>query len=74
MMSVAVSVLTVACDGAYVAGAALCNERLLPAFVKLSKDDVWGVRKACAESLVAISKAVDAGTRVAVSDDDVLLA
>jgi serine/threonine-protein phosphatase 4 regulatory subunit 1 len=47
-------------------GAALCNERLLPAFVKLSKDDVWGVRKACAESLVAVSKSIDPSSRITV--------
>jgi len=32
------------------------SELILPIFVKLSNDEIWSVRKACAESIVAISR------------------
>jgi serine/threonine-protein phosphatase 4 regulatory subunit 1 len=38
-------------------------ERLLPAFMRLSQDDIWGVRKACAESIVDMSKALESSIR-----------
>ena len=34
------------------------TERLLPAYIRLTKDDIYRVRKACAEALVELSKAV----------------
>ena len=33
-------------------------ERLLPAFFNLAEDEIWGVRKACAESLWQIARAL----------------
>ena len=33
----------------------IIEERLLPAFERLAGDNIWGVRKACAESLADIS-------------------
>ena len=33
-------------------------ERVLPVFLQLCRDDFWGVRKACAESIVDVSKIV----------------
>lgn len=38
----------------------------LPAFVKLSNDAIWGVRKGCVESLVAVAKSVPAEIRASV--------
>ena len=38
-------------------------DRLLPAYLALGKDEIWGVRKACAESLVLISEAVSPEVR-----------
>jgi hypothetical protein len=34
------------------------TERLLPAYIRLTKDDIYRVRKACAEALVDLSKSV----------------
>jgi serine/threonine-protein phosphatase 4 regulatory subunit 1 len=39
------------------------RDRLLPAFLQLGQDDIWGVRKACAENLVSISEVVPAHMR-----------
>jgi serine/threonine-protein phosphatase 4 regulatory subunit 1 len=41
-------------------------ERLMPAFVRLSKDDMFRVRRACAESLSEISKYVSDDIRIGV--------
>lgn len=38
-------------------------DRLLPAYLNLTEDDIWGVRKACAESLVAVSQSLDKNER-----------
>lgn len=38
-------------------------EKVLPFFLELSKDDIWGVRKACVESLPYISKCVNSKCR-----------
>jgi hypothetical protein len=35
----------------------------LPLFVKLASDEIWGVRKACAESLVILSQNLNANER-----------
>lgn len=37
---------------------------LIPLFVKMADDEIWGVRKACAESIVALSEAIDPEERV----------
>lgn len=42
------------------------SRRLMPAFVRLSKDDVYRVRRACAESLCDISKCVNEDIRLGV--------
>ncbi len=42
------------------------DRRLMPAFVRLSKDDVYRVRRACAESLCDISKCVNEDIRLGV--------
>jgi serine/threonine-protein phosphatase 4 regulatory subunit 1 len=36
---------------------------LVPLFVKMADDEIWGVRKACAESLVSLSEAITAEER-----------
>jgi hypothetical protein len=46
-----------------VAGEADAVDRLLPAFIRLTKDDIYRVRKACAEALVDMSAAVSPGLR-----------
>jgi len=40
--------------------------KLLPCYVRLSKDLIWGVRKGCVESLVSVSRAVSEGVRAEV--------
>jgi hypothetical protein len=40
-----------------------CSLAQLPVFVALASDDIWGVRKACAESLVAVSQNLQTGER-----------
>uniref|UniRef100_A0A7S2RQB2 Uncharacterized protein n=1 Tax=Mucochytrium quahogii TaxID=96639 RepID=A0A7S2RQB2_9STRA len=40
-----------------------CKERLLPAFIRLAGDPVWGVRKACADSLALVAEQLDEETR-----------
>lgn len=42
------------------------SRRLMPAFVRLSKDDIYRVRRACAESLCDISKCVSEDIRLGV--------
>lgn len=37
--------------------------KLLPCYVKLSKDLIWGVRKGCVESLVAVTRVVGTQTK-----------
>ena len=34
-------------------------KRIVPTFLKLCADDIWGVRKACAESLISVSKSLE---------------
>lgn len=41
-----------------VAGYELSRERLFPAFHRLVHDDIWGVRKACAECYVTLSESL----------------
>ncbi|GBG31937.1 Serine/threonine-protein phosphatase 2A 65 kDa regulatory subunit A beta isoform [Hondaea fermentalgiana] len=41
-----------------------CSVRLLPAYERLSKDSIWGVRKACADSLALLAEGVDESDRV----------
>ncbi|KAL6051210.1 Serine/threonine-protein phosphatase 4 regulatory subunit 1 [Balamuthia mandrillaris] len=38
--------------------------KLLPLYLEMYKDDIWGVRKACAESLVPFSQVVSAEQRL----------
>ena len=40
------------------------SERLLPAFFNLTEDEIWGVRKACAESLWQIAQVLPEDLRV----------
>ncbi len=35
----------------------------VPLFVRMADDEIWGVRKACAESLVSLSQAVSPSHR-----------
>ena len=39
-----------------VVGASAAVEKVLPIYLNLCKDEIWGVRKACAENLIAISE------------------
>ncbi len=41
------------------------EKKLLPVFLRLTQDDIWGVRKACAEAIVNISRALSPSARVA---------
>mmetsp|Transcript_17399 Transcript_17399/g.34167 ORF Transcript_17399/g.34167 Transcript_17399/m.34167 type:complete len:747 (+) Transcript_17399:860-3100(+) len=41
-----------------------CHTRLLPAYERLSKDSIWGVRKACADSLALLAESLDESVRV----------
>eukprot|EP00818_Percolomonas_sp_WS_P007090 CAMPEP_0117445108 /NCGR_PEP_ID=MMETSP0759-20121206/5614_1 /TAXON_ID=63605 /ORGANISM="Percolomonas cosmopolitus, Strain WS" /LENGTH=646 /DNA_ID=CAMNT_0005237251 /DNA_START=2048 /DNA_END=3988 /DNA_ORIENTATION=- len=41
-------------------------QKVLPFFLELAKDDIWGVRKACVESLPAIAKCVTSKIRTTV--------
>eukprot|EP00658_Telonema_sp_P-2_P019988 TRINITY_DN17866_c0_g1_i1.p1 TRINITY_DN17866_c0_g1~~TRINITY_DN17866_c0_g1_i1.p1 ORF type:complete len:176 (+),score=50.88 TRINITY_DN17866_c0_g1_i1:166-693(+) len=43
---------------AKVVGPASALEKVLPIFLSLCKDDIWSVRKACAESIVGVSEAL----------------
>lgn len=36
----------------------------MPLFIKMSSDDIWGVRKSCAESLVALSTVISSSDRL----------
>jgi serine/threonine-protein phosphatase 4 regulatory subunit 1 len=40
------------------------TERLLPAFFNLTEDEIWGVRKACAESLWQIAQVLPEELRI----------
>jgi serine/threonine-protein phosphatase 4 regulatory subunit 1 len=44
-------------------GPELADAEVLPLYTALSKDEVWGVRKSCAESIVGISSALDDSKR-----------
>eukprot|EP01094_Clydonella_sp_ATCC50884_P019139 TRINITY_DN3679_c0_g1_i1.p1 TRINITY_DN3679_c0_g1~~TRINITY_DN3679_c0_g1_i1.p1 ORF type:complete len:563 (-),score=208.60 TRINITY_DN3679_c0_g1_i1:427-2115(-) len=44
-------------------GNELVKESGLPTFLQLCGDDIWGVRKACAESLVSLSQSVSSEER-----------
>ena len=45
------------------AGAELAQARLLPVYEALAADDIWGVRKACVESLPEIANALPVEVR-----------
>jgi len=46
------------------AGPSGALKRIVPVFLRLCADDIWGVRKACAESLISVSKCLDPAVRV----------
>lgn len=46
-------------------GYEITKERLFPAFLRLCHDDIWGVRKTCAECLVDISESLLPSIRAA---------
>jgi serine/threonine-protein phosphatase 4 regulatory subunit 1 len=48
---------------AKVVGTSTTVEKILPVFLNLCKDDIWGVRKACAENIVAISEGISSEAR-----------
>jgi serine/threonine-protein phosphatase 4 regulatory subunit 1 len=41
-------------------------QRLLPAFLKLSKDSIWGVRKACVDNMIGIANCMSLSVRMSV--------
>lgn len=47
-----------------VVGRKVSVEKILPIYLSLCKDEIWGVRKACAESIVAVSAGVNDDSRV----------
>jgi len=46
-----------------VVGESFTVSKLLPCYVRLSKDLIWGVRKGCVESMVAVCRCVPLDTR-----------
>lgn len=39
-----------------IVGATAAVEKVLPIYVNLTKDEIWGVRKACAENMISVSE------------------
>jgi hypothetical protein len=46
-----------------VVGETFTVNKLLPCYVRLSKDIIWGVRKGCVDSIVAVCSAVPESVR-----------
>lgn len=51
---------------AEIVGEQFTVNKLLPCYVRLSKDLIWGVRQSCAKSLVAVTRVVGLQTRTEV--------
>ena len=51
---------------AEIVGESFTVNKLLPCYVRLSKDLIWGVRQSCAKSLVAVTRVVGLQTRTEV--------
>src|SRR4051812_22726073 len=47
----------------HMVGESFTVSKLLPCYVRLSKDLIWGVRKGCVDSLVAVTKVVGDKTK-----------